>query len=96
MMISCCGQRPKKTGTERSLSEPDEVVYPFHVLDRPTLDEELVTWVLSFNDVLSAISLHQSLCTLLEIGDWRKLGARLRVTVSSLLALVCTYGHSMP
>ncbi|GAO14342.1 hypothetical protein UVI_02034170 [Ustilaginoidea virens] len=45
----------------------------------------LTTWVMCFNDVLDAAQLHACLCQLLEIGDWRKLGARLRVKHDGLL-----------
>ncbi|TWU72502.1 hypothetical protein ED733_002151 [Metarhizium rileyi] len=79
MFFPCCGQRPKEAGIPEPILNDDEVVYPIHPLDQSSLHQELVTWVLSFNDVISAVSLHQSLCTLLEIGDWRKLGSRLRV-----------------
>jgi hypothetical protein len=34
-----------------------------------------------FNDVLDAEKLHDALSELLEIGDWRKLGGRLRFKV---------------
>ncbi|KAJ5470153.1 hypothetical protein N7530_007510 [Penicillium desertorum] len=55
-------------------------VYPVHMLDdTKTLRGIVVTWTLRFNDVLDADSLHASLSKLLEIGDWRKLGGRLRL-----------------
>jgi hypothetical protein len=50
--------------------------------DTKTLRGIVVTWTLRFNDVLDADSLHASLSKLLEIGDWRKLGGRLRLKVS--------------
>jgi hypothetical protein len=68
--------------TDKSPPDHDGVVFPVHLLDQSALQQELVTWVLSFNDVLSAACLHQSLCALLEIGDWKKLGTRLRIRVS--------------
>ncbi|KHN96669.1 uncharacterized protein MAM_05612 [Metarhizium album ARSEF 1941] len=79
MVLLCCGSRPEEAPIEKSTPVYDAVVYPVHLLDQSTLKQELVTWVLSFNDVLSAALLHQSLCKLLEIGDWKKLGTRLRV-----------------
>ncbi|KAJ6146816.1 hypothetical protein N7497_008798 [Penicillium chrysogenum] len=55
-------------------------VYPVHMLDdTKTLRDIVVTWTLRFNDVLNVDSLHASLSKLLEIGDWRKLGGRLRL-----------------
>lgn len=59
--------------------ETDDV-YPLHMLDdTKTLRGIAVTWVLRFNDVLDPDRLHASLSRLLEIGDWRKVGGRLRL-----------------
>ena len=52
--------------------------------DTKTLRSIVVTWTLCFNDVLDAGNLHASLSRLLEIGDWRKVGGRLRLKVSFL------------
>lgn len=61
--------------------ESDDV-YPVHMLDdTKTLRDIVVTWTLRFNDVLDADQLYASLSTLLEIGDWRKVGGRLRLKV---------------
>lgn len=58
-------------------------VYPVHMLDdTKTLRGLIVTWTLRFNDVLDADKLHTSLSRLLELGDWRKVGGRLRLKVS--------------
>ncbi|KAK1754792.1 hypothetical protein QBC47DRAFT_226401 [Echria macrotheca] len=63
-------------------------VYPLHMLDDTrTLRGIVVTWTLRFNDVLDADKLHASLSTLLEIGDWRKLGGRLRLRENGELEL---------
>lgn len=62
--------------------ETDET-YPVHMLDgTKTLRGIVITWTLRFNDVLDADALHDSLSRLLDIGDWRKLGGRLRLKVS--------------
>jgi hypothetical protein len=62
--------------------ESDDI-YPVHMLDdTKTLRDIVVTWTLRFNDVLDADILHASLSRLLEIGDWRKVGGRLRLKVS--------------
>lgn len=62
--------------------ESDDV-YPVHMLDdTKTLRDIVVTWTLRFNDVLDADNLYASLSRLLEIGDWRKVGGRLRLKVS--------------
>lgn len=66
------------------LVETDEV-YPLHMLDdTPTLRGIVVTWTLRFDDVLDADALHVALSRLLDIGDWRKLGGRLRLDVSDV------------
>jgi hypothetical protein len=68
--------------------ESDDV-YPVHMLDDiKTFRDLVVTWTLRFNDVLDADKLHTSLSKLLEIGDWRKVGGRLRLNVS-LIPVVC-------
>ena len=65
--------------------ETDDV-YPVHMLDdTKTLRDIVIAWTLRFNDVLDAEKLHGSLSRLLEIGDWRKAGGRLRLRVGSLL-----------
>jgi hypothetical protein len=44
--------------------------------------QHFVATVMLFNDVLDADMLNASLSRLLEIGDWRKLGGRLKRVVS--------------
>jgi hypothetical protein len=62
--------------------ESDEI-YPVHILDSTkTMQSIIITWMLRFNDVLDPDALHTSLSKLLEIGDWKKLGGRLRLNVS--------------
>ena len=64
-----------------ALVETDDI-YPLHMLDdTKTLRDIVITWTLRFNDVLDADKLHASLSRLLEIGDWRKIGGRLRLNV---------------
>ncbi|KAK1983635.1 hypothetical protein LZ30DRAFT_748508 [Colletotrichum cereale] len=54
-------------------------VYPLHLLDdTKTLREVVVIWTLRFDNVLDPEKLHKSLAMLLEMGDWRKIGGRLR------------------
>lgn len=63
----------------------DDDVYPVHMLDDTTMLRGIVVaWTMCFNDVLDAPKLHTSLSRLLEIGDWRKVGGRLRRKVSFL------------
>lgn len=64
--------------------EPDDVIYPVHMLDGAKMLRGItVVWTLQFNDVLNPDALHESLTQLLEIGDWRKVGGRLRIKVRS-------------
>jgi hypothetical protein len=72
-------QAPKDDATP---AFADDDVYPVHVLDdTKTMRSVLIAWTLCFNDVLDAHKLQFSLAELLEIGDWRKLGGRLRLNV---------------
>ena len=63
----------------RGVSEDD--VYPVHIQDSAKGHRRILTWIMRFNDVLDAKRLHGALSKLLEIGDWRKLGGRLRLKV---------------
>ncbi|KXJ88747.1 hypothetical protein Micbo1qcDRAFT_189807 [Microdochium bolleyi] len=55
-------------------------VYPVHMLDdTKTLRGIVVAWTMRVDDVLDPEKLHGALARLLEIGDWKKLGGRLRV-----------------
>ncbi|KAG4271291.1 BCL5p [Fusarium proliferatum] len=63
--------------TPRLPAETD-AIYPLHMLDDiKTIRVTICTWTLRFNDVLDADKLHASLSSLLEMGDWRKIGGRL-------------------
>lgn len=55
--------------------------YPLHCLDGLKVNYKFVSWTMRFNDVLDVEKLHNALSRLLEIGDWRKLGGRLRFKV---------------
>jgi hypothetical protein len=71
------------SGAETVSDADKDHVYPTHMLDNaPTLREIVLTWTMCFNDVLDAEKLYAALSQLLEIGDWRKLGGRLRLKVS--------------
>lgn len=48
---------------------------------RPQVRNIIIGWTLRFDDILDAEKLSAALSRLLEIGDWRKLGGRLRETV---------------
>ncbi|KAH6841263.1 hypothetical protein B0T12DRAFT_398622 [Alternaria alternata] len=72
----------KQTSPADDAPDPyaDDIIYPVHILDdTKTFRSILITWTLVFNDVLNADKLRSSLANLLETGDWRKLGGRLRL-----------------
>lgn len=69
-------RRPKTTESEFD-------IYPVHLLDdAKTMRRSCPCYLFRFNDVLDAGALASSLSRLLEMGDWRKLGGRLRLKVS--------------
>ncbi|KAG5931376.1 hypothetical protein E4U53_001805 [Claviceps sorghi] len=103
LLPSCCHFRINRRplGKKRKLaSKMDaEDVYPIHCLDQPvTVRQRMRTWVLCFNDVLIAPKLHEALCHLLEMGDWKKLGTRLRIRKDGLLEAYApkNYSHENP
>ncbi|KAF7194592.1 O-acetyltransferase PaAT-2 [Pseudocercospora fuligena] len=66
----------------------DDTIYPLHMLDDTrTLHSIVVAWTLRFDDVLDPEKLKDALSKLLEIGDWRKLGGRLRLKEDGSLEL---------
>lgn len=56
-------------------------VYPLHSLDDSKVNYCFVNWMMRFNDVLDAEKLNEALSQLLRMGDWKKLGGRLRYKV---------------
>lgn len=66
---------------EKPLSLDCEDIYPLHALDDIKPNRMFVNWLMRFNDVLDAKRLKDALSRLLEIGDWKKLGGRLRCSV---------------
>jgi hypothetical protein len=62
---------------------PSDIVVPFHTFDSsPYLRTLILNFTYRFDDVLDVDKLRTSLERLFEIGDWRKLGARVRLNVS--------------
>lgn len=60
-----------------------DIVYPVHMLDDTKgCRDYFVAMTFRFNAVLDAEKLRDSLSRLLEMGDWRKLGGRLKLNVS--------------
>lgn len=65
---------------------PTDDVIPVHYFDDSEIFRSLVVeFALRFDDVLDHEKLYNALVRLMEIGNWRKLGARLRLNVLSLL-----------
>ena len=63
---------------------PTDQILPVHFLDDTDMNREYIcTWTMSFQDILDADKLATSLSRLAEIGDWKKIGGRLRLNVSS-------------
>ncbi|RCI11514.1 hypothetical protein L249_7718 [Ophiocordyceps polyrhachis-furcata BCC 54312] len=60
-------------------------VYPLHAFDDTQYNRKLLSWLMRFNDVLDPGRLHGALARLLDIGDWRKLGGRLKLKPSGKL-----------
>ncbi|PFH59002.1 hypothetical protein XA68_12931 [Ophiocordyceps unilateralis] len=65
----------------------DDDVYPLYTFDDGKYNRKLLSWVMRFNDVLDPKKLNDSLSRLLEIGDWRKLGGRLKLRESGKLEI---------
>lgn len=66
----------------------NDMIIPLHLWDDvPYTRAVSLNVTLRFEEVLDIKKLHASLNRLLEIGDWRKLGARLRQNVKKTIAL---------
>lgn len=62
---------------------PTDKVVPVPLLDdQPRWHQRCVHYGYLFNDVLDSDKLRQALQRLIEIGEWRKLGARIRMNVN--------------
>ncbi|KAJ3541541.1 hypothetical protein NM208_g4564 [Fusarium decemcellulare] len=67
--------------------ETDDI-YPLHFNDdTKTLRELTLSWTARIDDVLDADQLHHALARLLDMGDWRKLGGRLRLRSDGMLEI---------
>jgi len=56
----------------------DDVILGFPLDDTATNRGIPLSWTMKFDDVLDPDKLHASLARLLSLGDWRKVGGRLR------------------
>ncbi|RDA87076.1 hypothetical protein CP532_0187 [Ophiocordyceps camponoti-leonardi (nom. inval.)] len=77
----------QKSHIDEAEADDDDEVYPLHVFDGAEYNRKFISWLMRFNDVLDADRLHDALARLLEIGDWRKLGGRLKLEQSGKLEI---------
>lgn len=69
---------------ETSQTATNDTIIPFHFWDDvPYTRGICLNVTLRFEEVLDTKKLHDAVERLLEIGDWKKLGARLRQNVKS-------------
>jgi len=82
MMRLFFGQKPARPATF-----PTDTIIPMHSLDDASFNRSMVLdFTLRFDDVLDPEKLSAALVRLMELGNWRKLGARLRMNVNDILA----------
>ena len=71
----------------RPATIPTDTIIPMHSLDDISFLHSIVLdFTLRFDDVLDPKKLNAALVRLMELGNWRKLGARLRMNVKDILA----------
>lgn len=64
---------------------PTDTIIPGHYWDsQPIMRAYCIDLTFRFDDVLDTDKMRAALARLLEIGDWRKLGARIRLNVRFL------------
>lgn len=71
----------------------DEVIVSRFMDNNPDTRNMILGCGFRFNEVLDCAKVHESLARLLEIGNWRRLGGRLRINVTrnpSHLLSYCT------
>ena len=80
LLSSLLGGKPKRVQPPRV---PTDEVIPMFLFDDVDVNRKIImAWTLRFNEILEPEMLHTSLSRLLEIGDWKKLGGRIRMGVS--------------
>jgi hypothetical protein len=63
---------------------PTDTIIPLHYWDDHQTTRALTfDFTFRFDDIMDVSKIRQSLVRLMEIGDWRKLGARLRMNVKN-------------
>jgi hypothetical protein len=82
MMRLFFGQKPARPATI-----PTDTIISMHSLDDASFFRSIVLdFTLRFDDVLDPEKLSAALVRLMELGNWRKLGGRLRMNVKDILA----------
>lgn len=67
---------------ERPATVPTDTIIPMHYFDDNSINRSVLLYItLRFDAVLDPERLRCALERLMELGDWRKLGARVRMTV---------------
>jgi hypothetical protein len=80
MMRLFFGQKPARPATI-----PTDTIISMHSHDDTSFFRSTVLdFTLRFDDVLDADKLSAALVRLMELGNWRKLGARLRMNVINI------------
>lgn len=59
----------------------DDEIYPLHMLDQPRGMGGFMVLSMLFNDQLDPNVLCDSLSKLIAMGDWRKMGGRIKISV---------------
>lgn len=71
-------QKPKPQGPA---TVPTDTIIPVHYFDDNTINRSVLLYItLRFDDFLDPERLRGAMDRLMELGDWRKLGARIRMT----------------
>lgn len=72
-----------RTKLAKPATIPTDSIIPLHSLDDNTVHRSIVLdLTLRFDDALDSSTLRIALARLMELGNWRKLGARMRMNVS--------------
>ncbi|KAK0609737.1 hypothetical protein B0T17DRAFT_512570 [Bombardia bombarda] len=84
--LACKTKHENVHGHDQTTETDD--IYPLHFIDQASMvRSSIICYNFRFNHVLDAQALHASLLQLLQIGDWRKLGGRLRLNKEGKLEI---------
>lgn len=65
----------------------DDEIYHLHMLDQPRGMGGFMVLSMLFNDQLDPNVLYDSLSKLITMGDWRKMGGRIKISVRSWITI---------